>query len=65
MYDPGNRHGMIACIPRDINGNRAGPLIMTSVRAGPRQAVICVTARPGSGHLPETGEVRLVGKTEP
>ncbi|HNY02650.1 MAG TPA: hypothetical protein PKG48_08695 [Bacteroidales bacterium] len=32
MYDPRNKHGTVRCVPRFINGNRAGPLIHAPTR---------------------------------
>ena len=33
MYDPRNKHGTVKCVPRFINGNRAGPLIHAPTRS--------------------------------
>jgi hypothetical protein len=33
MYTPRNKHGTVKCVPRFINGNRAGPLIDVLTRS--------------------------------
>jgi hypothetical protein len=42
MHNPRNKHGTDKCVPRDINGNRAGPLINVHFRSrAPTVGVLC------------------------
>jgi hypothetical protein len=62
MYDPRNKHGTVKCVPRFINGNRAGPLIHAPTRSRAPTKELLHDGK--SGFLPETGEVCAGGKDE-
>jgi hypothetical protein len=47
MYTPRIKHGTVKCVPRYINGNRAGPLIDVHTRSRAPTGVLLHEGRPG------------------